>query len=378
MRRRIMTGPLPAVLAIAALLTLAMGSGAAAAPRRTAPPAPPDAPEPPAPPAQAWLGVELQDVDAEMAKALDLRDGEGALVNRVVADSPAAAAGLQDGDVIVSFDGQRVRDAGELTSAVRGAKPGAKTPVVVIRNGEKKTIKVELGSRKAPSARFAPDLESLHKGLADRMIYMHRGEGEDDGKAPMMWTMGDEPSAFLGVQMAPLTEQLGRFFGAPGGEGVLVNEVINDSPAAQAGIEAGDVILRANDRAISGPDDVRSALRKAEPGNKLSVTVLRDHAERTFEVTLGEPPPGRQPRILKGEFGEVPGPGRVFIHKSPAPREDDTAVEDEEAGDGERKIIIRRFAPEAEQGGDTQALREELQELRAEVERLREEMNRKR
>jgi len=68
----------------------------------------------------------------------------------------------------------------------------------------------------------------------------------------------------------------------------------------------------------------------------------------------------------------------VFIHKSPAPREDDTAVEDEEAGDGERKIIIRRFAPEAEQGGDTQALREELQELRAEVERLREEMSRRR
>ena len=378
MRRRIMTGPWPAVLAIAGLLTLAMAGGAAAAPRRLAPPAPPEAPEPPATPAQAWLGVELQDVDAEMAKALDLRDGEGALVNRVVDDSPAAAAGLQDGDVIVSFDGHRVRDAGELTSAVRGAKPGDRAPVVVIRDGGKKTIKVELGSRKTPAGGFAPNLEALHKGLADRMIYMHRGEGEGEaGQAPMIWTMGDEPNAFLGVQMGALTEQLGRYFGAPDGEGVLVNEVVDDSPAARAGIEAGDVILRANDRAISGPDDVRNALRKADPGDKLSVTVLRDHAERTFEVTLGDPPRDRQPRIMKREFRDG-APGNVYIHKFSGPREDDTAVEDEEAGDGERKIIIRRFAPEAEQGGDTQALREELQELRAEVERLREEMSRRR
>lgn len=370
-----MTGPWPAVLAIAGLLTLAMANGAAAAPRHPAPPAPPEAP---ATPAQAWLGVELQDVDAEMAKALDLRDGEGALVNRVVDDSPAAAAGLQDGDVIVSFDGQRVRDAGELTSAVRGAKPGARAPVVVIREGGKKTIKVELGSRKTPAAGFAPNLEALHKGLADRMIYMRRGEGKGDGETPMMLIMDDEPSAFIGVQMGALTEQLGRYFGAPEGEGVLVNEVIDDSPAARAGIEAGDVILRVNDRAINGPDDVRNALRKADPGDKLSVTVLRDHAERTFEVTLGDPPPGRQPRLLKRELREDGGPCNVYIHKFIDPREDDTVMEDEEAGDGERKIIIRRFAPEAEQGGDTQALREELQELRAEVERLREEMSRKR
>lgn len=373
MRRRIMTGPWPAVLAIAGLLTLAMASGAAAAPRRPVPPAPPEVPSTPT---QAWLGVELQDVDAEMAKALDLSNGEGALVNRVVDDSPAAAAGLQDGDVIVSFDGQRVRDANELTSAVRDAKPGDRAPVVVIRDGGKKTIKVELGSRKSPAAGFAPNLEALHKGLADRMIYMHRGEGDGE-PSPMMWTMGDEPNAFLGVQMGALTEQLGRYFGAPDGEGVLVNEVIDDSPAARAGIEAGDVILRANDRAINGPDDVRNALRKAEPGDKLSVTILRDHAERTFEVTLGDPPRDRQPRIMKREFRDG-GPGNVYIHKFSGPREDDTAVEDEEAGDGERKIIIHRFAPEAEQGGDTQALREELQELRAEVERLREEMSRRR
>jgi serine protease Do len=378
MRRRIMTGALPVVLAIAGLLTLAMAGGAAAAPRHTAPPTPPEAPEPPATPTQAWLGVELQDVDAEMAKALDLRDGEGALVNRVVDDSPAAAAGLRDGDVIVSFDGQRVRDANELTSAVRDAKPGDRAPVVVIRDGGKKTIKVELGSRKTPAAVFAPHLEALHKGLADRMIHMHRGEDEGDGEpSPMMWTMGDETHAFLGVQMGALTEQLGRYFGAPDGEGVLVNEVVDDSPAARAGIEAGDVILRANDRAINGPDDVRNALRKADPGDKLSVTVLRDHAERLFDVTLGDPPRDRQPRLLRRGFREG-GPGNVYIHKFSGSREDDTAIGDEEAGDGERKIIIRRFAPEAEQGGDTQALREELQELRAEVERLREEMSRKR
>lgn len=375
MRRRILTGALPAVLAIAGLLTLAMVSAAAAAPRRAAPPAPPEAPEPPIAPTQAWLGVELQDVDAEMAKALDLRDGEGALVNRVVDDSPAAEAGLQDGDVIVSFDGDRVRDAGELTDAVRAARPGDRAPVVVIRDGAKKTIKVELGSRKAPLGRLAPDLKALQEKMGDRMLYLHREKG--DGEAPMMWTMADEPGAFIGIQMGELTEQLGRFFGAPDGEGVLVNEVVDDSPAARAGIEAGDVILRADDRPLGGPDDLRKALRKAEPGDELELTILRDHAERTLEVTLGEPPSDGQHRTLKRMFREG-GPGNLYFHGAPGLPEEHLELKDGEAGDGERKVIIRRLAPGAMPDGDAQELRKELQELRAEVERLREEMDGKR
>ncbi len=375
MRRRILTGALPAVLAIAGLLTLAMASDAAAAPRRTAPPAPPEAPEPPTAPTQAWLGVELQDVDAEMAKALDLSDGEGALVNRVVADSPAAEAGLQDGDVIVSFDGDRVRDAGELTDAVRAARPGDRAPVVVIRDGAKKTIKVELGSRKAPLGRLAPDLKALQEKMGDRMLYLHQEKG--DGEAPMMWTMADEPSAYIGIQMGELTEQLGRFFGAPDGEGVLVNEVVDDSPAARAGIEAGDVILRADDRPLGGPDDLRKALRKAEPGDRLDLTILRDHAERTLEVTLGEPPSDGQHRTLKRMFREG-GPRNLYFHGAPGLPEEHLELEDGEAGDGERKVIIRRLAPEAMPDGEAQELRKELQQLRAEVERLREEMDRRR
>jgi hypothetical protein len=235
---------------------------------------------------------------------------------------------------------------------------------------------VELGSRKAPTGGLAPGLEALHKGLADRMIYMHRGEGDGE-QSPMILSLGDESGAFLGVMMGVLTEQLGRFFGAPDGEGVLVNEVVDDSPAAQAGIEAGDVILRANDRVIGGPDDLHGVLRKAEPGDKLSVTVLRDHAERTFEVTLGEPSPDQQIRVLKRQF-RGDDAGNYRIHKFIAPREDDAATEEDESGPGERKIIIRRFAPEGEQSGDTQALHKELQELRAEIEHLRQEMNSKR
>jgi len=377
MRRRIMTGTLPAALAIAALFTLVNASGAAADLRRTPPPDPPTAPEPPPAPAQAWLGVELQDVDAQMAKALDLREGEGALVSRVVDDSPAAEAGIEDGDVIVSFDGQRVRDANELTSAVRDAKPGARAPVVVIRDGAKKTIKVELGSRKVPTGSLAPGLKALHEKLGDRMMMMHRGEGAGNESAPLIWTMGDEPTAFLGILMAPLTEQLGRFFGAPDGEGVLVNEVLDDSPAAEAGLEAGDVLLRADDRALGGPDDVRSALSKAEPGDRLTLTVLRDHAERTVEVTLAEPRPDGQARVLRREF-RGDGPGNPYIHKLPAPHEEGSADREDESGNEERQIIIRRLAPEAEQGEDTQALRQELQELRAEIEHLRQEIDQKR
>ncbi|MHB8078716.1 MAG: PDZ domain-containing protein [Candidatus Krumholzibacteriia bacterium] len=376
MSRRIVAGLLPAVLATATLLTLAMAGGAAAAPPRLSPPAPPEAPQPPTTARQAWLGVELQDVDADMAKALDLGEGEGALVNRVVEDSPAAAAGLADGDVIVSFDGRNVSSADDLTVAVREAKPGARVPVVVLRAGEKQTIKVQLGDRRLAADRPAPGPEIRPSGLADRMMSMHHG-GAAGGNVPMMWGMGEAPNAFLGLLMLPLTEQLGRFFGAPDGEGALVSEVFEDSPAAAAGLEAGDVILRADDRPISGPADVRLALHGAEPGDKLGLTVLRDHAELTYEVTLGEPPSDPHASLPGYESGEE-GTGNVYLHKMPRDHAEGMGGAWDDAGDGQRKVIIRRFAPEGDRGGDTEALREELQQLRKEVERLREEVDRQR
>lgn len=374
MRRKIVAGLLPAALVTATLLTLSLAGGAAAAPPRLSPPTPPEAPPPPTAASQAWLGVELQDIDAQMAEALDLPDGEGALVNRVVDGSPAAAAGLTDGDVIIGFDGESVRDADALTAAVRDAKPGARASVVIMRDGRKQTIKVELGSRKTAAPGLAPGLDRMHQRMVDRMMVMPRGRGAG-GDTPMMWTMGDEPKAFLGILMTPLTEQLGRFFGAPDGEGVLVSEVIADSPAARAGIEAGDVILRADERAISDPSDVRGALSEADPGDQLDLAVLRDHTERTFTVTLGEPSEDPHAGMMWHDMRSG-SPGAMYLRQHRKLRGDDESAAPD--ADNEHQVIIRRFSPQGGQGDDNEALREELQQLRQEVERLREEVDRQR
>ncbi len=124
------------------------------APRR-----PGDLPPPPWHADSGYLGVMLQDLSPAMAKALQLGDQSGVLVSDVVDDSPAAKAGLQDGDVIVAFAGKPLSDYDSLTAAVRAAKPGEKVDVTVLRDGKKKTIKVELGEREDDDVRLAHEEE---------------------------------------------------------------------------------------------------------------------------------------------------------------------------------------------------------------------------
>jgi serine protease Do len=369
-----------AALAVVALVTVATAGGASAALRRGAAPAAPPVPEAPETPAapeaaqQAWLGVELQDVAANMAKALKLPDGDGALVSRVVEDSPAATGGLEDGDVVVRFGGDRVRDADALTTAVRDAKPGDEVKVVVVRDGREKTLAVTLGKRQVKKMVLKLGEGDQPGDLALGLDQLHRRLKAGDDKqmqlylSPESFSSGSAP--FLGVQMTPLSDQLGRYFGAPAGQGVLVGEVVADSPADEAGLAAGDIILRVGDREISAPEDVRKALAKAEAGDKVEITVLRDHAERTLAATLAEPREGAG----GGGMSITPGAGggqNWIVRRYGTP----------EAGGSDRKVIIRRLGddPDGESDSDeVTALRDELRDLRREVEKLKQQLHKSR
>jgi membrane-associated protease RseP (regulator of RpoE activity) len=123
-----------------------------------------------------YLGVRVQDITRELQRAKDLPNAEGALINRVEPESPAADAGIRRGDVIVELDRHPIGDASDLISQVRDLEPGAKIPVVVLRNGTRKSLTVTLGKRPKEFMMMDPRGER-------RM--MERADGDMPGMPPV-------------------------------------------------------------------------------------------------------------------------------------------------------------------------------------------------
>lgn len=339
-----------AALAALALIALAAGVGAATEDPK---------------PTTAWLGVSLADLDAELAEVMNVPEGEGALVNEVIDDSPAEKAGLEDGDAVVRFAGRRIADASDLTRAVRDAKPGETVKIVIFRDGKEKELDVTLGETKerrkiviredaAPCLKFK-EFEDLDED-SDVLIL---GEG-DDGAHPFAWTKRIEPRAWMGTRLSELTEQLGGYFGVDSGEGALVQEVEPDSPAQAAGLRAGDVIVRVGGETVAEPADVIEALRDVEPGETLEVAVVRDRAERALQVKLGESPGARAHAEILKKFqeGELPRKRALRI-----------------PDDAQREVFIRRMGPQAHQ--ELEKLHQEMQELKEQLRQLRHELQEK-
>jgi len=183
---------------------------------------------------RSQLGVTVQPVTSEMAESLGLKEVGGAIVSSVAPDSAAEKAGVKRGDVIKSFNGQPIHDFNALRNRVADTEPGSNASVVVIRDGSEKTINVKLDE--AAVSRQAKD----------------RSEGASDDKAA------------LGVAVSPLSPELASRAGlGKDAHGVVVQNVDPDGRAADAGIQAGDIILEVNRQPVQSVDDLRAAVRKA-------------------------------------------------------------------------------------------------------------------
>jgi len=185
---------------------------------------------------RAQLGVTVQPVTSDMAASLGLSDARGAIVSSIESGSAAERAGVKRGDVIVSFNGQPVTDYNALRNRVADAKPGSDASVGIMRDGSEKKLTVKLDEASA-----------------------NRSARNSSGNAP-----GNTDQTALGVAVEPLTPETAARARLPRNlNGLLVENVDPDGRAADAGIQAGDVIVEANRKAVTSVDDLRTAVRSA-------------------------------------------------------------------------------------------------------------------
>lgn len=287
----------------AALIVLTSSAGLWGQPAAPAPPPPPasgtPAP-PPAPPAprmkafsyrasttRAYLGVGVAEISAQRSRELKLSEERGVEVTRVAEDSPAAKAGIKEGDVILEYNGQRIEGVEQFMRMVRETPPNRQVRLLVSRGGATQTLTATLGERKgiALPGNVEIDVKEIEKELGKlRRLedFDFRIRIPDIPRPQMTWR-----SRVLGVEAESLGDsQLAEFFGVK--EGVLVRSVLEGSPAAKAGIKAGDVIVKIEDRKVTTPGEISSILREMESKKTVNVTLMRRQKEMTLAVPLEE------------------------------------------------------------------------------------------
>jgi len=194
---------------------------------------------------RGWLGVGIQPLTADLAKSFRLTRTDGALVTSVSEGSPAAKAGLKEGDVIVEYDGRPVARAGDLPRTVAETPVGRAVPLKVVRDGKPVTLTATVAQ-----------LEETREAKAE--------------SAP------DEPA--LGVSARTLTPAVAQQLGLREQQGVLILNVNDGSRAEAAGLKAGDIIAQVDHRPVSNVEDLQQALRRHATGAPVLLLVHREDA----------------------------------------------------------------------------------------------------
>jgi len=228
----------------------------------------------------SYLGVDTRDVTSDRLATLHLKEEKGVEVTMVDQDAPAGKAGLKEQDVILTLNGTEVESVEQLRRMIRETPPGRVVTLGISRDGQPLTIKVQLADRKKDFAyAFGPN----HKDFKFTMPAM---PPLPDIDLPVSIVMVHS-SMRSGLMVENLTPQLGDFFGAKNGQGVLVRSVERGSRAEKAGFRAGDVIVKINGEPINDSSDFGHALRSRKD-NTAAISVIRDKKEQTITLTLPE------------------------------------------------------------------------------------------
>ena len=195
---------------------------------------------------RGWLGVRIQDVSADVAEAIGLESAAGALVTDVP-EGPASEAGIQSGDVILSFDGQDVADTRELVRRVGNTEVGKAVRIVIFRDGATQTLRVTLGRREEAETAVPASAPATDPVVGD----------------------------VLGMTVSGMTDELREELGLPqGSEGLVVQDVAEDSEAFEKGLRAGDVITEAGQEAVASLTDLEDRIDAARNAGRRSLLLL--------------------------------------------------------------------------------------------------------
>lgn len=278
---------------------------------------------------KAFLGVYLNELDDDDREALNFEGKGGVLIEGVVDDGPAEEAGLDEGDIIIKFDGKDVESADHLRELITARKPGDKIKVIVNRDGKEKKFKLKLGEQ------------------PERMVTTVLGH-----ECKMLCPKIQKSRTFLGVEIETLEGQLAEYFGVKAG--VLIEEVVEESPAEKAELKAGDVIVMFGDKEIETESGLRQAILEHNPEDEVAIKVIRRGKDKTLTAKLG-----KAPENIHMEHGGLEK--KIIIRK------DIEGLDDlgEIIGDIIEDIDIEIIDDD---------LREELEELKEELEELKKEL----
>jgi serine protease Do len=236
----------------------------------------------------SWLGIETHEVTADKVTELKLPAERGVVVGRIAPNSPAAKAGLKENDVITEVDGQRVEGTTQFTRMVHEIPAGRTIQLTVWRDAKSQTLSATLG-----------EAEHLHRAWMNaepgaftfRMPEVEIPDLPEVSEFPSL-DMGGGTLVFpgarprLGIDAEDINGQLGAFFGAPEGEGILVRSVSAGSAAEKAGLKAGDVITTFNGERIRSLGELREKLAAKNDDKPARLEVLRNKNTVTLTVEL--------------------------------------------------------------------------------------------
>jgi serine protease Do len=233
-----------------------------------------------------YLGVQTAEVTKENFSKFGLREVRGVAIEKIVEGSPAEKAGLQNGDVIVRFNGEEVTSTRKLTRLLGEVSPDHQVKVTVVRSGEEREVVATVGKRPTPKfedGNFtwnAPDFPQGGFPLP-RVERLPRMETLPPG-APEPMLFGFGSGRRMGISVSPLTKQLSDHFGVA--SGVLIDEVRPDSPAAKSGLKAGDIIVEIDGKEVKSDRDIIRTVAEKKEGD-VTLTIVRDRNRQTIRVT---------------------------------------------------------------------------------------------
>ena len=207
-----------------------------------------------------WLGIGIKEMTPSVQKGKGMGELTGIIITNVESGSPADKADLEDDDVILEYNGKTVKYIDEFIKMVRNTEPDTRVTLLINRDGDKLSKEVTIGTK--------GELSWKMKFPENKMMFIH------------------PDSPWIGIHILDLNKDLADYFKVDENAGILVTEVIDDSPAAQAGLKAGDVVTMIDDNKVPDTKAIFDVLEDYDDGDKVIVKVVRKGKTKDIKVTL--------------------------------------------------------------------------------------------